>query len=83
MSATRPQRLPEAKRLDRWQPIRCGLLNIYRFDDEVFEFEDGRLLLRGNNGTGKSRVLALTLPFLLEGEVASHRVEPDVGAHLI
>ena len=26
-----------------------------------------RLLLRGTNGTGKSRVLALTLPFLLDG----------------
>ncbi|HEY2958084.1 MAG TPA: TIGR02680 family protein, partial [Actinomycetota bacterium] len=37
----------------------------------------GRLLLRGNNGTGKSKVLALTLPFLLDGELASHRVEPD------
>ncbi len=75
-TAPRPS-LPEATRADRWQPIRCGLLNLYRFDDEVFIFERGRLLLRGNNGTGKSRVLALTLPFLLEGEVSSHRVEPD------
>ena len=39
--------------------------------------DDGRLLLRGNNGTGKSKVLALTLPFLLDGELSSHRVEPD------
>ncbi|MGH3272124.1 MAG: TIGR02680 family protein, partial [Trebonia sp.] len=38
---------------------------------------DGRLLLRGNNGTGKSKVLALTLPFLLDGDLAPHRVEPD------
>jgi uncharacterized protein (TIGR02680 family) len=77
MNDTRSAVLPAATRTDRWQPIRCGLLNLYRFDDEVFIFERGRLLLRGNNGTGKSRVLALTLPFLLEGEVASHRVEPD------
>jgi uncharacterized protein (TIGR02680 family) len=35
------------------------------------------LLLRGNNGTGKSKVLALTLPFLLDGDLAPHRVEPD------
>ena len=61
----------------RWQPLRLGLLNLYRFDDEEFRFSGGRLLLRGNNGTGKSRVLALTLPFLLDGEVASHRLEPD------
>lgn len=68
--------LPTAHRA-RWQPLRCGLINIYRFDCEEFRFDNGRLLLRGNNGTGKSRVLALTLPFLLDGEVAPHRLEPD------
>lgn len=63
--------------LDRWQPLRCGLLNLYRYDYEEFHFEQGRLLLRGNNGTGKSRVLALQLPFLLDGEISPGRVEPD------
>lgn len=62
---------------ERWQPLRSGVLNIFKFDDEEFLFKDGRLLLRGNNGAGKSRVLALQLPFLLDGEMASHRVEPD------
>jgi uncharacterized protein (TIGR02680 family) len=47
------------------------------YDQEEFWFHDGRLLLRGNNGTGKSKVLALTLPFLLDGDLAPHRVEPD------
>jgi uncharacterized protein (TIGR02680 family) len=61
----------------RWQPMRGGLLNLYRYDYEEFRYEQGRLLLRGDNGTGKSRVLALQLPFLLDGEVASHRLEPD------
>jgi uncharacterized protein (TIGR02680 family) len=50
---------------------------MFYYDAEEFWFHDGRLLLRGNNGTGKSKVLALTLPFLLDGELASHRVEPD------
>ena len=68
--------LPEP-RLERWQPLRCGLMNLFRYDEEEFWFEQGRLLLRGNNGTGKSRVLALTLPFLLDGEVAPYRLEPD------
>jgi len=62
---------------ERWQPLRSGLLNIFKFDEEEFLFEEGRLLLRGNNGAGKSRILALQLPFLLDGEMASHRVEPD------
>lgn len=68
--------LPEPKR-ERWQPLRGGLLNIYRYDFVEFRYEDGRLLLRGNNGTGKSRVLALQLPFLLDGEIIPQRVEPD------
>ena len=62
---------------ERWQPLRSGVLNIFKYDEEEFLFEEGRLLLRGNNGAGKSRVLALQLPFLLDGEMASHRVEPD------
>ena len=61
----------------RWQPLRAGLVDIFYYDDEEFRFHDGRLLLRGNNGTGKSKVLALTLPFLLDGELAANRVEPD------
>src|SRR5580700_116295 len=62
---------------DRWKPLRAGLVDLFYYDDEEFWFHDGRLLLRGNNGTGKSKVLALTLPFLLDGELAPHRVEPD------
>ncbi|MGW3043229.1 TIGR02680 family protein [Kitasatospora sp. NPDC001159] len=62
---------------NRWQPLRAGLVDIFHYDAEEFRFHDGRLLLRGNNGTGKSKVLALTLPFLLDGELAAHRVEPD------
>ncbi|MPY98981.1 MAG: TIGR02680 family protein [Actinophytocola sp.] len=61
----------------RWQPLRAGLVDLFYYDNEEFWFRDGRLLLRGNNGTGKSKVLALTLPFLLDGELSPHRVEPD------
>ena len=69
--------LPLPQRTTRWQPLRSGVLNLYRYDYEEFHFEDGRLLLRGNNGSGKSRVLALQLPFLLDGETSPARVEPD------
>lgn len=68
--------LPDAQS-GRWQPLRSILVNIYRYDYEEFRFEQGRILLRGHNGTGKSRLLALQLPFLLDGEIASHRLEPD------
>src|SRR5438067_12594082 len=71
-----PRSLPNAQSI-RWQPIRSGFLNIYKYDREEFHYENGRLLLRGNNGTGKSRVLALQLPFLFDGEVNPPRFEPD------
>lgn len=70
-------RLPEPARSDRWQPLRAGLIDLFYYDAEEFRFHDGRLLLRGNNGTGKSKVLALLLPFLLDGDLSPHRVEPD------
>ncbi|WP_171162530.1 TIGR02680 family protein [Streptomyces sp. I05A-00742] len=61
----------------RWRPLRIGLVDLFHYDTEEFRFRDGRLLLRGNNGTGKSKVLALTLPFLLDGDLSARRVEPD------
>jgi hypothetical protein len=62
---------------ERWQPLRLGLVDLFYYDQEEFALRDGRLLLRGNNGTGKSKVLALTVPFLLDGDLSAHRVEPD------
>ncbi|MGQ0482405.1 MAG: TIGR02680 family protein [Pseudonocardia sp.] len=75
----RPHDLPIPTR-ERWQPLRAGLVDLFYYDAEEFRFHDGRLLLRGNNGTGKSKVLALLLPFLLDGDLSPHRVEPDADA---
>lgn len=61
----------------RWQPLRLGLVELYHYDSEEFWFRDGHLLLRGNNGTGKSKVLSLTLPFLFDAILRPSRIEPD------
>lgn len=61
----------------RWQPLRLGLVELYHYDSEEFWFRDGHLLLRGNNGTGKSKVLSLTLPFLFDAVLRPSRIEPD------
>jgi uncharacterized protein (TIGR02680 family) len=66
--------------LARWQPLRMGLIELFHYDSEEFWFRDGHLLLRGNNGTGKSKVLSLTLPFLLDAQLKSSRIEPDGDA---
>lgn len=68
--------LPEPQ-LERWQPLRLGLVELFHFDSEEFWFRDGHLLLRGNNGTGKSKVLSLTLPFLFDAQLRPSRIEPD------
>lgn len=68
--------LPEPHRT-RWQPLRIGLVELFHYDSEEFWFRDGHLLLRGNNGTGKSKVLSLTLPLLFDAHLRSSRVEPD------
>lgn len=68
--------LPEPEQR-RWQPLRIGLIELFHYDSEEFWFRDGHLLLRGNNGTGKSKVLSLTLPFLFDAQLKSSRIEPD------
>ena len=68
--------LPEPHR-QRWQALRLGLVELFHYDSEEFWFRDGHLLLRGNNGTGKSKVLSLTLPFLFDANLRSSRIEPD------
>ena len=68
--------LPAPERA-RWQPLRLGLVELFHYDSEEFWFRDGHLLLRGNNGTGKSKVLSLTLPFLFDAQLKSSRIEPD------
>jgi len=76
---TRAPSLPPLPETDspRWQPLRLGLVELYHYDVEEFWFRDGHLLLRGNNGTGKSKVLSLTLPFLFDADLSAARVEPD------
>ncbi|MFC3994617.1 exonuclease SbcC, partial [Nocardiopsis sediminis] len=52
----------------RHRLTRAGIQNVWQYDDHVFHFADGRLLLRGRNGAGKSKALEMLLPFLLDGD---------------
>ena len=42
----------------KWQINRVGLLDFWYYDEEEFDFLDGRMLLRGANGSGKSVTIA-------------------------
>lgn len=65
---------PTQDNTPRWVPSRAGILNVWRYHDEVFEFHDGRLLLRGENGSGKSKALELLLPFLFDANLRANRL---------
>lgn len=58
----------------RWVPRRAGIVNVWRYYDETFEFAEGRLLLRGQNGSGKSKALELLLPFLFDANLRANRL---------
>jgi len=58
----------------RWRPTRAGLVNVWRYLEESFEFHGGRLLLRGPNGSGKSMALELLFPFLLDASALPTRL---------
>lgn len=60
----------------RWMMNRAGLLNFWYYDEEVFHFEKGKLLLRGSNGSGKSVTMQSFLPVLLDGKKSPDRLDP-------
>lgn len=57
-------------RQDRYRMSRAGVLNVWQYDEQVFDFADGRLLLRGTNGAGKSKTLEMLLPFVIDGDTS-------------
>ncbi|GAA3752846.1 TIGR02680 family protein [Salinactinospora qingdaonensis] len=63
-----PAATSERARLQRYRLNRAGIHNVWQYDNHVFHFADGRLLLRGRNGAGKSKALEMLLPFLLDGD---------------
>ncbi|AQQ52269.1 TIGR02680 family protein [Planococcus lenghuensis] len=61
---------------NKWKMNRAGLLNFWYYDEETFDFENGKLLLRGSNGSGKSVTMQSFLPVLLDGKKSPDRLDP-------
>src|SRR5687767_15216421 len=70
-----PERIPSAE-CSRWQLLRAGIQNIWEYDDHRFVFHRGRLLLRGQNESGKTKALEVLLPFLLDASLQPQRLDP-------
>ena len=59
-----------------YKVTRIGLINFWLYDEETFDFEDGKLLLRGTNGSGKSVTMQSFIPLILDGNKNPSRLDP-------
>ncbi len=63
----------------RWRALRSGVVGIYKYDDQTFVWHRGKLLIRGLNGTGKSVVPEVQMPYVLEANVSAERISTFGG----
>ncbi|MBF6209900.1 TIGR02680 family protein [Nocardia puris] len=63
----------------RFLPTRAGIVNLWDYRDQEFCFADGRLVLRGPNGSGKTKALEVLFPFVLDGRIEPRRLNPFAG----
>ena len=61
--------------MKQWIVNRVGLLNFWYYQNQIFEFSDGRMLLRGTNGSGKSLTMQSLFPVLLDGDTRAGRLD--------
>lgn len=59
-----------------WVGNRIGLVDFWYYGDQEYEFLDGRMLLRGANGSGKSVTMQSFVPLLLDGNMRPERLDP-------
>ena len=64
------------ERIESWKIRRAGVINFWYYDEAYFEFSDGRLLLRGANGSGKSVTMQSLVPLLFDGNKSPERLDP-------
>lgn len=61
--------------MNRYKINKIGLLNYWLYDEEEFNFCDGKLLLRGSNGSGKSVTMVSFFPLLFDGNKNPERFD--------
>ncbi|MFI6054854.1 TIGR02680 family protein [Streptomyces violascens] len=71
-----PAPTPAPTRSARFVPTRAGIINLWDYRDEEFSFAGGWLVLRGPNGSGKTKALEVLFPFVLDGRIDPKRLNP-------
>ena len=62
--------------MNNYKVSKIGLLNFWLYDEEEFDFYDGKLILRGTNGSGKSVTMQSFIPLILDGNKNPDRLDP-------
>lgn len=60
---------------NRWQMNRIGFVNFWLYDNEIFDLENGKVLIRGTNGSGKSITTQSIVSFILDGNRSPERLD--------
>lgn len=63
-----------------FKAMKLGLINFWFYDEEEYEFYDGKLLLRGSNGSGKSVTLQSFIPLIFDGNKSPKRLDTFGGS---
>lgn len=73
LAAARAGGLPQPTRVDRWQPLRAGVIGLWEFDVAEYWYAQGWVQLTGRNEAGKSSLMALTtlIPWLADTSSSS------------
>ncbi|MFE7277412.1 TIGR02680 family protein [Streptomyces sp. NPDC057623] len=65
--------LPER---ERFQQLRLGLIGMWEYEEQEFVSYRNGLILRGRNGAGKTKVMEVTSPLLLDAQLSARRLDP-------
>ncbi|WP_198358117.1 TIGR02680 family protein [Streptomyces fildesensis] len=61
---------------ERFQQLRLGLIGIWEYEEQEFISYRNGLILRGRNGAGKTKVMEVTSPLLLDALLSARRLDP-------
>ncbi len=61
--------------MNKWIMNRVGLLNFWYYQKQIFQLSEGKMLLRGSNGSGKSLTMQSLFPVLFDGNTSAYRLD--------
>ncbi|MEG2315228.1 MAG: TIGR02680 family protein [Clostridia bacterium] len=62
--------------MNRWRMHKLGFVHFWLYDLQEFPIDEGHILLRGSNASGKSITTQSFIPFLLDGNKSPERLDP-------